>query len=132
MQRAPGNRCAPSTHDTTPCQTTTHHANTIASATAGAEGEAVAIATTSEATQAASGATDPEVPDRTVTADGTEAVTARGRHFEETSEAATAGTVTEAGATAATVGATIVALLQAQGLAQATAAHPRPRQDRLP
>ena len=46
--------------------------------------------------------------------------------------AAIGRSVTEAGATAATVGATIVALLQAQGLAQATAAHPRPRQDRLP
>jgi hypothetical protein len=97
------------THHTTPCQTTTHHANTIASAT----DEAVAIATTSEATQAASGATDQEVPDRTVTADGMEAAIARDRHFGETSETATAGAVTEAGATVAIVGATIVALLQA-------------------
>jgi hypothetical protein len=70
--------------------------------------------------------------DRTVTADGMEAAIAQGRHFGETSETATAGALTEAGATAAIVGATIVGLLQAQGLAQATAAHPRPRQDRPP
>lgn len=116
----------------------------MASATAGAKFEAGVSATTSKATQAASGATDREVRDTTAAGGETAGVTARARHLGETSVTVTEGAATgdeatggEATATTAmsatSVGATATAArLQAHAPVLDRGARRRTRRDRRP
>lgn len=102
-------------HHTTPCQTPRDHANQIASATAGASHEEeAACATTSEGTQAASGATGHEVHDQTAAADETADATAHAHRSDETSARGTAGAQTEGEATAGLPKALAAALARAR------------------